>query len=153
MRLWNLANVRVIDFADCHEMVTAAAFSPDGEQVSGRRAVPVARLHLTRARPGLPQVAVGTKAGKCRFYACENSKMSYSAQLDVCTNKSHNRKITGVQFLPGQPDKVDAPFAKLLCHRLVVGQQPVWLPVDAPLGGAAGRSEGQHEGRRSARMP
>ena len=63
MRVWNIPEQRVVDYADVHEMVTATAFAPDG-----RRAV------------------VGTMKGRCRFYACEPSfRLEYQAQIGVVT--------------------------------------------------------------------
>ena len=59
VRVWNIPEQRVVDWADVHEMVTATAFSPDG-----RRAV------------------VGTMKGRCRFYQCEPTfKLEYQAQI------------------------------------------------------------------------
>lgn len=63
VRLWNIPeqNGRVVDYADVHEMVTAATFSADG-----RRTV------------------VGTMKGKCRFYQCSPAfKLEYEAQIGV----------------------------------------------------------------------
>ena len=61
VRVWNIPEQRVVDWADVHEMVTATAFSPDG-----RRAV------------------VGTMKGRCRFYQCEPTfKLEYQAQIGV----------------------------------------------------------------------
>ncbi|CAL8464569.1 g4104 [Coccomyxa elongata] len=81
VRVWNIPEQRVVDWADVHEMVTATAFAPDG-----RRAV------------------VGTMKGRCRFYQCEPSfKLEYQAQIDVKNrrgNTSRGRKITGMQFMP-----------------------------------------------------
>ena len=65
VRVWNIPEQRVVDWADVHEMVTATAFSPDG-----RRAV------------------VGTMKGRCRFYQCEPTfKLEYQAQIGArqCT--------------------------------------------------------------------
>ena len=59
VRVWNIPEQRVVDWADVHEMVTATAFSPDG-----RRTV------------------VGTMKGRCRFYQCEPTfKLEYQAQI------------------------------------------------------------------------
>ena len=60
LRVWNIPQQRVVDWADVHEMVTATAFAPDG-----RRAV------------------VGTMKGRCRFYTCEAAthKLEYAGQL------------------------------------------------------------------------
>ncbi|EIE19158.1 WD40 repeat-like protein [Coccomyxa subellipsoidea C-169] len=87
VRVWNIPEQRVVDWADVHEMVTATAFAPDG-----RRAV------------------VGTMKGRCRFYQCEPSfKLEYQAQIDVKNrrgNTSRGRKITGMQFMPKDPSQL-----------------------------------------------
>ncbi|KAK9821320.1 hypothetical protein WJX81_001477 [Elliptochloris bilobata] len=88
VRVWNIPEQRVVDYADVHEMVTATAFAPDG-----RRAV------------------VGTMKGRCRFYACEPSfRLEYQAQIDVKNRRgqgaARGRKITGLQFLPGDPSQL-----------------------------------------------
>lgn len=81
VRVWNIPEFRVTDWADVHDMVTAAVFSRDG-----RRA------------------AVGTMKGRCRFYSCEQGyKLEYEAQIDVKNKRgkqSRGRKITGLQFCP-----------------------------------------------------
>ena len=59
VRVWNIPEQRVVDWADVHEMVTATAFSPDGRRT-----------------------CVGTMKGRCRFYQCEPSfKLEYQAQI------------------------------------------------------------------------
>ncbi|KAK9818208.1 hypothetical protein WJX72_008854 [[Myrmecia] bisecta] len=81
VRVWNIPEQRVTDWADVHEMVTATNFSADGKRV-----------------------IVGTMKGKCRFYQCEGTfKLEYEAQIDVKNKrgKQRGRKITGMQFLPG----------------------------------------------------
>ena len=63
MRIWNIPeqNGRVVDYADVHEMVTAATFAADGTRV-----------------------IVGTMKGKCRFYHCAPSlKLEYEAQIGM----------------------------------------------------------------------
>ena len=59
VRCWNIPDQKVVDWADVHEMVTAAAFSSEGS-----RAV------------------VGTMRGKCRFYQVDtNFRLDYQAQI------------------------------------------------------------------------
>ncbi len=59
MRCWNIPDQKVVDWADVHEMVTAATFSSEGS-----RAV------------------VGTMRGKCRFYQVDTSfRLEYQAQI------------------------------------------------------------------------
>ena len=69
VRVWNIPEQRVVDWADVHEMVTATAFSPDG-----RRTV------------------VGTMKGRCRFYQCEPTfKLEYQAQIGAVHSQNHLR--------------------------------------------------------------
>ncbi|KAK9850113.1 hypothetical protein WJX84_008956 [Apatococcus fuscideae] len=81
VRCWNIPDQKVVDWADVHEMVTAAAFSSEGS-----RAV------------------VGTMRGKCRFYQVDtNFRLDYQAQIDVKNRRgkqAKGRKVTGVQFDP-----------------------------------------------------
>ena len=99
VRVWNIPEQRVVDWADVHEMVTATAFSPDG-----RRAV------------------VGTMKGRCRFYQCEPTfKLEYQAQigaLSQCTSlglpvrlRGNRRCMPQAQHRSGQPQQAcDVPL-------------------------------------------
>ena len=58
VRMWNIPDQRVVDWADVHEMVTAVNFFPEGS-----RAI------------------VGTMKGKCRFYRCAAFKLEYESQI------------------------------------------------------------------------
>jgi WD40 repeat protein len=84
LRMWNIPDLKVVDWIDIGEMVTSCAFSPDGERV-----------------------VVGTHRGKCHFYGVENGKFEYLRQMQVKNTrgrKSVRRKITGLAFQPG-PDQ------------------------------------------------
>eukprot|EP00873_Tetraselmis_striata_P042217 jgi/Tetstr1/462481/TSEL_007472.t2 len=83
VRLWNIPQTRVMGFADCQEMITAASFSPGGDKV-----------------------AAGTMAGRCRFYSVQNMGLVYEAQLDVCTAKGRSKKICGIEYMPSDKTKV-----------------------------------------------
>lgn len=84
LRLWNVPDQRVMDWADLHEMVTAACFNRDGS-----RAI------------------VGTMKGQCRFYNCEGARLEYTAQIDVRNLRkgSRGKKITGLCFQPVSADQ------------------------------------------------
>lgn len=60
MRVWNIPEQKVQDWADVHEMVTAVAWSHNGEQA-----------------------VVGSMKGKCRFYACtpRTHALEYTGQI------------------------------------------------------------------------
>lgn len=86
VRVWNIPEQKVVDYADVHEMVTAVAWDERGERV-----------------------VVGSMKGKCRFYTCtpRTHALEYAAQIDVKNKRgkaSKGRKITGMQFAPGEPD-------------------------------------------------
>ncbi|KAL0043328.1 hypothetical protein WJX79_001633 [Trebouxia sp. C0005] len=86
VRMWNIPDQRVVDWADVHEMVTAVNFSPDGAKA-----------------------IVGTMKGKCRFYLCANFKLEYETQIDVKNKRSGQKtgkKITGMQFLASDTSKL-----------------------------------------------
>ncbi len=86
LRLWNIPDLKVVDWVDIGEMVTSTAFSEDG----------------TRA-------VVGTHKGKCHFYGADNFKFEHLHMIAVKNSRSNNpigRKITGLEFKPGEPDKL-----------------------------------------------
>ena len=58
VRMWNIPDQQVVDWADVHEMVTAVNFAPEGAKA-----------------------IVGTMKGKCRFYRCINFHLEYEAQI------------------------------------------------------------------------
>ena len=86
LRMWNIPDLRVVDWVDIGEMVTSTAFAADGTRV-----------------------VVGTHKGKCHFYGADNFKFEYSHMLMVKNERSSNpvgRKITGLEFKPGDVDKL-----------------------------------------------
>ncbi|CAM6121484.1 unnamed protein product [Calypogeia fissa] len=86
VRLWSIPDHQVVDWSDVREMVTAASYSPDG-----KRAV------------------IGTYKGTCRFYNTAGQKLQLEGQIDVKSaqaKKSRGKKITGLQFVPGDSNKV-----------------------------------------------
>lgn len=60
VRVWNIPEQKVVDYADVHEMVTAVAWDERGERV-----------------------VVGSMKGKCRFYTCtpRTHALEYAAQI------------------------------------------------------------------------
>jgi hypothetical protein len=64
VRVWEISESRVVAVASLHQdMVTAAAFSPDGSRV-----------------------LAGTMRGKCKFYDyTDGSTLDYVAQVGHCT--------------------------------------------------------------------
>ena len=78
IRLWNIPDLRVVDWVDIGEMVTSCAFSADGERS-----------------------VVGTHKGSCHFYGTDGFKFEYLNQIQVKnarSSKGVGRKITGVDF-------------------------------------------------------
>ncbi|KAK9791592.1 hypothetical protein WJX73_008422 [Symbiochloris irregularis] len=88
VRVWNIPEQKVQDWADVHEMVTAVAWSHNGEQA-----------------------VVGSMKGKCRFYSCapRTHGLEYTGQIDVKNKRgkaSKGRKITGMQYAPGEAESL-----------------------------------------------
>lgn len=76
IRLWNIPDLKVVDWVDIGEMVTSCTFTPDG----------------TRA-------FVGTHKGSCHSYGMEGFKFEYSHQIQIKnarSSKGVGRKITGL---------------------------------------------------------
>ena len=86
LRMWNIPDLKVVDWVDIGEMVTSCAYSPEGESV-----------------------VVGTHKGNCHYYGTENFKFEYQRQLQVKNargRKGVGRKITGIDFMPGDSKKI-----------------------------------------------
>ncbi|CAA7403581.1 unnamed protein product [Spirodela intermedia] len=85
VRIWNIPDRQVVDWTDLHEMVTAACYTPDGQGA-----------------------LVGSHKGTCRFYSTSDGKLHQRAQTEIQNKrrKSHAKKITGFQFVPGNPSEV-----------------------------------------------
>ncbi|KAK9150063.1 hypothetical protein Syun_008372 [Stephania yunnanensis] len=85
VRIWSIPDRQVVDWNDLHEMVTAACYSPDGQCA-----------------------LVGSHKGSCRLYHTSENKLHQRSQIDLRSGKkrSHLKKITGFQFIPGSSSEV-----------------------------------------------
>ncbi|KAK7846359.1 uncharacterized protein LOC111993001 isoform X2 [Quercus suber] len=84
VRIWNIPERHVVDWIDFHEMVTAASYTPDGQGA-----------------------IIGSHKGIIRMYSTEDCKIDQICQIDIQTKKkSQAKKITGLQFAPGNPSQV-----------------------------------------------
>lgn len=85
VRIWSIPDRQVVDWTDLHEMVTAACYTPDGQEA-----------------------LVGTHKGNCHLYNTSGNKLQEENQIDVQKKKkkSRGKKITGFQFAPGNSRKV-----------------------------------------------
>ncbi|KAL3699001.1 hypothetical protein R1sor_017023 [Riccia sorocarpa] len=86
VRIWSIPDNQVVDWSDVREMVTAAKFSPDGKRA-----------------------AIGTYKGTCRLYNTTGLKLQLDTQMEVRNaqaKKGQGKKITGLQFMPGEPTKL-----------------------------------------------
>ncbi|MED6124787.1 hypothetical protein PIB30_062222 [Stylosanthes scabra] len=102
VRIWEIPEGHVIDWSDIHEMVTAIAYTPDGQGV-----------------------LVGTMKGSCRTYSVEDCKLSQTGEVEIRhKKKSHLRKVTGFQFSPGNPSQVLVTSADARA-RIVEGSEVV----------------------------
>ncbi|XP_059301166.1 uncharacterized protein LOC132053242 isoform X2 [Lycium ferocissimum] len=85
VRIWSIPERIVVDWNDLHEMVTAACYTPDGQGA-----------------------LVGSYKGSCHLYNISDNKLQQKAQINLQNKrkKTHQRKITGFQFVPGSMSQV-----------------------------------------------
>ncbi|RAL40950.1 hypothetical protein DM860_008648 [Cuscuta australis] len=85
VRIWSIPDRQVVDWSDLHEMVTAACYTPDGQGA-----------------------LVGSYKGSCHMYDTSENKLQQKGQihLQIKKKKSHQKKITGFEFVPGSTSKV-----------------------------------------------
>ncbi|CAN1293469.1 WD repeat-containing protein 44 [Linum perenne] len=85
VRIWSIPDRQVVDWNDVHEMVTAACYTPDGQGA-----------------------LVGSYKGGCRLYNTSENKLQQKCQINLQNKKkkSHLKKITGFQFVPGSSSEV-----------------------------------------------
>ncbi|GAA0174575.1 hypothetical protein LIER_27942 [Lithospermum erythrorhizon] len=85
VRVWSIPERQVVDWYDLHEMVTSACYTPDGQGA-----------------------LVGSYKGRCRLYNLSDHKLQQKCQINLHNKKkkSHHKKITGFQFVPGSSSEV-----------------------------------------------
>ncbi|XP_055807406.1 uncharacterized protein LOC129876107 [Solanum dulcamara] len=85
VRIWSIPERQVVDWNDLHEMVTAACYTPDGQGA-----------------------LVGSYKGSCHLYNISDNKLQQKAQINLQNKKkkTHQKKITGFQFVPGSMSQV-----------------------------------------------
>ncbi|KAK7389423.1 hypothetical protein VNO78_24455 [Psophocarpus tetragonolobus] len=84
VRIWNIPERHVADWTDIREMVTAVSYTPDGRGA-----------------------LVGTHKGVCLTYDTKDCVLTQTGTIEIRhKKKSHLRKITGFQFVPGKPSEV-----------------------------------------------
>ncbi|PAN06370.1 hypothetical protein PAHAL_1G259400 [Panicum hallii] len=80
VRVWDVSEKRVVDWADTRDIISAVSYQPDAK--------------------GL---IVGTVAGRCRFYDQSGENMEVEKELKVTKKKSASSQITSLQFSRGDP--------------------------------------------------
>ncbi|KAK9110438.1 hypothetical protein Sjap_018498 [Stephania japonica] len=84
VRIWSVAESRVVDWADVRDIVTAICYQPDGKGF-----------------------VVGSISGDCRFYDVSDNQLLLDVQISVAgKKKSSTNRITGLQFSPESPHRV-----------------------------------------------
>ncbi|XP_047309816.1 WD repeat-containing protein 44-like [Impatiens glandulifera] len=85
VRIWSIPDRQVVDWSDLREMVTAACYTPDGTGAF-----------------------VGSYKGSCRLYNTSENKLQQECEINLQNKKkkSHKKKITGFQFVPGSSSEV-----------------------------------------------
>ncbi|MCO5598305.1 hypothetical protein L7F22_052397 [Adiantum nelumboides] len=85
-RIWSINNHQVVDWVDVDAMVTAACYTQNGKGA-----------------------VVGSYKGTCHFYITSESKLQFDSKFEVQRKrkkKSHGKKITGLQVVPGEEGKM-----------------------------------------------
>ncbi|CAN1293463.1 WD repeat-containing protein 44 [Linum perenne] len=85
VRIWSIPDRQVVDWNDVHEMVTAACYTPDGQ-------VSIFAMDLTANN----------------YSTSSENKLQQKCQINLQNKKkkSHLKKITGFQFVPGSSSEV-----------------------------------------------
>lgn len=89
VRIWDVSSVRVVDYTDVKEIVTALCYRPDAKGV-----------------------VVGSMAGDCLFYHTIDNQLELDREISLHGGMKKNKKkvpskrITGFQFFPGDSDKL-----------------------------------------------
>ncbi|KAK6125609.1 hypothetical protein DH2020_040653 [Rehmannia glutinosa] len=84
VRIWGIPRRRVKDWANVHDIVTAVCYQPNGKGF-----------------------VVGSVSGNCRFYEISDDEIILNAEINIHgKRKSSGNKITGVQFLKNDSQRV-----------------------------------------------
>ncbi|CAA7031948.1 unnamed protein product [Microthlaspi erraticum] len=89
VRIWDVSRCRVVDYTDIRDIVTAVCFRPDAKGV-----------------------VIGSMTGNCRFYHILEKQLQMDREINLHgKKKASSKRITGLEFLPNDPDKVMVTFA------------------------------------------
>lgn len=84
VRIWNISDCSVVDWADLKDIISAVCYRPDGQG-------------------GI----IGSLTGSCRFFNMSGDYLELDSQIHLHhKKKSSNKRITGFQFLPQDQSKV-----------------------------------------------
>ncbi|KAL4355132.1 hypothetical protein GQ457_06G031310 [Hibiscus cannabinus] len=84
VRIWKIPGCQIVDWTDVTDIVSAVCYRPDGKGA-----------------------IIGSMNGNCRFYDASDNHMQLNAQICLQSKKkSACCRITGLQFAPGDPDKL-----------------------------------------------
>lgn len=84
VRIWGIHSGRVEDWVNASDIVTAVCYYLNGEGF-----------------------VVGSISGTCRLYGTSDDELLLYAEMNVCSKKkSSGNKITGIQFLENDPQRV-----------------------------------------------
>ncbi|KAL2531517.1 Transducin/WD40 repeat-like superfamily protein [Abeliophyllum distichum] len=84
VRIWGVHDRRVVDWANVQDVVTAVCYQPNGKGF-----------------------IVGSVSGNCHFYEKSGNEILLNAKIDIRgQKKSSGNKITGIQFLKNESQRV-----------------------------------------------
>ncbi|XP_023643383.1 WD repeat-containing protein 44 isoform X2 [Capsella rubella] len=102
VRIWDVSRCRVVDYTDVRDIVTAVCYRPDAKGA-----------------------VIGSMTGNCRFYLIFDNQLQMDKEINVHGKKKvASKRITGLQFLPSDPEKVMVTSAdsqiRILCGEDVI---------------------------------
>ncbi|XP_024015357.1 WD repeat-containing protein 44 isoform X2 [Eutrema salsugineum] len=102
VRMWDVSRCRVVDYTDIRDIVTAVCYRPDAKGA-----------------------VIGSITGNCRFYHIFDKQLQMDREINLHGKKKFpGKRITGLQFLPNDSDKVMVTCAdsqiRIICGEDVI---------------------------------
>ncbi|XP_010473727.1 PREDICTED: WD repeat-containing protein 44-like [Camelina sativa] len=102
VRIWDVSRSRVVDYTDIRDIVTAVCYRPDAKGA-----------------------VIGSMTGNCRFYHIFDNQLEMDKKINIHGKKKvASKRITGLQFLPSDSEKVMVTSAdsqiRILCGEDVI---------------------------------
>ncbi|KAL1202757.1 COMPASS-like H3K4 histone methylase component WDR5B [Cardamine amara subsp. amara] len=104
VRIWDVSRSRVVDYTDIRDIVTAVCYRPDAKVA-----------------------VIGSMIGNCRFYHIYDNQLQMDKEINLHgKKKSSSKRITGLQFVANDLDKVMVTSAdsqiRIICGEDVISK-------------------------------